>query len=127
MESEEEQKVIDNLNFTTNAMNEAKAQLESVDKAFNDIVANARPEDQQKAAMTVNKVKQLLAKAKAGGNIDDIVKEIYFAEIKQNKDKIKMNKLKEKTEKLLKRYPEYKVTYEGLSIMDIDNKLKNKI
>lgn len=59
--------------------------------------------------------------------IDDIVKEIYFAEIKIDKDKIKMNKLKEKTEQLLKRYPEYKVTYEGLSIMDIDNKIKNKI
>lgn len=58
--------------------------------------------------------------------IDDIVKEIYFAEIKINKDKIKMNKLKEKTEQLLKRYPDYKVTYEGLSIMDIDNKIKNK-
>ena len=55
--------------------------------------------------------------------IDDIVKEIYFAEIKLNKDKIKMNKLKDKTEKLLKRYPEYKVIYEGLSILDIDNKL----
>jgi len=56
-----------------------------------------------------------------------VVKEIYFAEIKLNKDKIKMNKLKDKTEKLLKRYPEYDVIYEGLSIIDIENKLKNKI
>jgi len=55
--------------------------------------------------------------------VDDIIKEIYFAEVKLNREKIKMGKLKEKSLKLLKRYPEYKVQYEGLSIVDIEEKL----
>lgn len=55
--------------------------------------------------------------------IDDIVKEIYFAEVKLNKDKIKINKLKDKSTKLLKRYTEYTVIYEGLSLNDIESKL----
>jgi uncharacterized protein len=56
--------------------------------------------------------------------IDDLLKEIYFAEVKVNKDKIKIKKLKEKTEKIQKRYSGYKTIYEGLSITDIDRKMK---
>ncbi|MBN2618233.1 MAG: ATP-binding protein [Spirochaetales bacterium] len=59
--------------------------------------------------------------------IDDIVKELYFAEIKLNKDKIRIIKLKEKSEAIVKRHPEYKLIYEGLSIEDIDNKIQAKI
>jgi len=56
--------------------------------------------------------------------IDDLLKEIYFAEVKRNKDKIKMNKLREKTEKIHKKYSGYNAIYEGLSITDIDRKIK---
>ncbi|MBI9097775.1 MAG: ATP-binding protein [Spirochaetaceae bacterium] len=56
--------------------------------------------------------------------IDDLLQEIYFAEVKLNKDKIKMNKLKEKTEKIHKKYTGYNAIYEGLSITDIDRKIK---
>lgn len=55
--------------------------------------------------------------------IDDIIEEIYFAEIKFNKDKININKLKKKSEKLLKRYSDYNVIYEGLSLEDIESKI----
>lgn len=56
--------------------------------------------------------------------IDDLLQEIYFAEVKLNKDKIKMKKLKEKTENILKKYSGYNASYEGLSITDIDRKIK---
>ena len=56
--------------------------------------------------------------------LDDLLQEIYFAEVKLNKDKIKMNKLKEKTEKIHKKYSEYNAIYEGLSMTDIDRKIK---
>ena len=56
--------------------------------------------------------------------IDDLLQEIYFAEVKLNKDKIKMNKLKEKTEKIHKKHSGYTAIYEGLSITDIDRKIK---
>lgn len=54
--------------------------------------------------------------------IDDIINEIYIAEVKLNKDKIKLSKLKDKSEKMLKRYSGYDVIYEGLSLCDIDRK-----
>lgn len=56
--------------------------------------------------------------------IDDLIREIYFAEVKLNKDRIKMNKLKDKTEKLLKKYSGYHAIYEGLSMTDIDRKIE---
>lgn len=42
---------------------------------------------------------------------------------RNQKDKIKMNKLKDKSEKLLKRYSNYNVVYEGLSLEDIEQKI----
>lgn len=56
--------------------------------------------------------------------INDLSEEIYFAEVKLNKDKIKMNKLREKTVKIHKKYSGYNAIYEGLSITDIDRKIK---
>ena len=56
--------------------------------------------------------------------IDDLIREIYFAEVKLNKDRIKMSKLKDKTEKLLKKYSGYNAIYEGLSMTDIDRKIE---
>tara|TARA_R110002126_G_scaffold60172_1_gene156946 strand:+ start:286 stop:528 length:243 start_codon:yes stop_codon:yes gene_type:complete len=76
MTNEEEQKTIEQLEAATKTMNEATAQLKSADKCFNTIVKNSSPENQQKTAMLVNKVKQLLARVKAEENVDDIVKEI---------------------------------------------------
>lgn len=55
--------------------------------------------------------------------IDDILQEIYFAEVKLNKDKISMHKLKDKTEKLRNTYSMYTAKYEGLSVGDIDRKI----
>ncbi|MDC7126802.1 MAG: ATP-binding protein [Spirochaetales bacterium] len=56
--------------------------------------------------------------------LNDLDKKIYFAEVKLNKDKININKLKGKTVNLLQKYKGYKVQYEALSIEDIDRKLK---
>lgn len=55
--------------------------------------------------------------------INEITEKIYFSEVKLNKDKIKINKLKEKTQNLIKRYTDYKVRFEGLSIDDIERKI----
>jgi len=56
--------------------------------------------------------------------VDDLLQEIYFAEVKLNKDKIKMNKLEDKTKKILQKYNGYNAIYEGLSITDIERKIK---
>ncbi len=56
--------------------------------------------------------------------IDDLLQEIYFGEVKLNKGKIRINKLKEKTDRILKKYPGYHTVYESLSISDIDRKLE---
>jgi len=56
--------------------------------------------------------------------VDDIDKKLYLAEVKLNKDKIKLSKLKEKSKNLIKNYKEYEVIYEGLSINDINEKIK---
>lgn len=56
--------------------------------------------------------------------INDIDKELYFAEVKLNKDKISIHKLQEKSEKITKKYPSYKTTYEGLTIEDIADKIE---
>ena len=53
-----------------------------------------------------------------------LIRKIYFAEVKMNSDKIKMNKLKNKSENVLKRYRDYQIEYEGLSLSDIDRKMK---
>jgi len=55
--------------------------------------------------------------------IDDILQEIYFAEVKLNKNKIKMKKLKENTKNILKKYDGYNSIYESLSLTDIDRKI----
>lgn len=55
--------------------------------------------------------------------VDDIDKKIYFAEVKLNKDKIKIGKLKTKSEKLIQKYKGYNIIYEGLSLEDVDKKL----
>lgn len=59
--------------------------------------------------------------------IDDLEKELYFAEVKMNKDKIKINKLKEKTENIIKKYKGYKIVFEALSIEDIERKIIDTI
>ncbi|MBL7006327.1 MAG: ATP-binding protein [Spirochaetia bacterium] len=56
--------------------------------------------------------------------VDDLLREIYFAEVKLNKDKIKMIKLENKTKKILQKYNGFNVIYEGLSIADIDRKIR---
>lgn len=72
----QDKRTIDNLNYATDAMDKTTVLLKGLDDKFAKITSKAAPEDQQKAAKTVNKVKQLLAELKAGGNIDNIVKEI---------------------------------------------------
>jgi AAA+ ATPase superfamily predicted ATPase len=53
--------------------------------------------------------------------INELEKKIFIAEVKMNKDKIRMNILKEKSVKLLNKYKNYEVEYCGLGIEDIDN------
>ncbi len=55
--------------------------------------------------------------------LDEIEKKMVIAEVKMNKDKIKMEKLKEKAKNLIMKYPGYEVEYEKLSLDDIENLL----
>ncbi|MBN2650807.1 MAG: AAA family ATPase [Spirochaetales bacterium] len=55
--------------------------------------------------------------------IDDIDKKIYLAEVKMNKEKIKLSNLQSKSQRLLEKYKDYSPIYEGLSIEDIDSKI----
>ena len=55
--------------------------------------------------------------------INEIDKIVKISEVKMNKDKINISKLKEKSEKLILKYKEYEFEYEGLSLDDIDKML----
>lgn len=55
--------------------------------------------------------------------VDDFDKTILIAEIKLNKEKIHLSKLKVKSEKFLTSYQGYRVKYEGLSLEDIEEKM----
>ncbi|WP_020612980.1 ATP-binding protein [Sediminispirochaeta bajacaliforniensis] len=58
--------------------------------------------------------------------IDEINKRMKIAEVKLNKDKIKIIELKEKAQNLIKKYKEYNKDYIGLSLEDIGDVLKNE-
>lgn len=79
---EENQKAeaIKNLQKTTKLLVDASKQLGSemktADKCFQSLITSATPHEQQKAQILVQKAKQLINKAKKGGNIEEIVKEI---------------------------------------------------
>ncbi|MEA1911766.1 MAG: DUF234 domain-containing protein, partial [Spirochaetota bacterium] len=53
--------------------------------------------------------------------INDTDKRILFGEVKLNQDKIRINKLKNKTEKLKKEYPDYNYIYRGFSMDSINS------
>ena len=55
--------------------------------------------------------------------INDQDKRILFGEVKLNQDKIRINELKNKTEKLKKKYPGYEYIYRGFSLKSIDSVL----
>ena len=59
--------------------------------------------------------------------IDELNKRIKIAEVKLNKDKIKITELKEKSQNLIKKYKEYEKEYIGLGLRDIDLILGNEI
>ena len=59
--------------------------------------------------------------------INDIEKKILLCEVKMNKQKININKLKNKSDKLQRKYHDYNFTYEALSIEDIEILLENRI
>ncbi|MBI9056110.1 MAG: ATP-binding protein [Bacteroidales bacterium] len=59
--------------------------------------------------------------------INELDKKIYFAEVKVNKGKINITKLKDKTINLLKKYNGFECEYEALSVEDIDRKLEETI
>jgi len=50
--------------------------------------------------------------------VNDMKKEIVVAKIKMNPSKIKTNALKQKSQRLLKSYPEYRLKWIGLSLKD---------
>ena len=52
--------------------------------------------------------------------INEIENKIEISEVKMNKEKINMRKLKEKSKNLIAKYNGYKIEYEGLSLEDID-------
>ncbi len=58
--------------------------------------------------------------------LDDVRKEILICEVKMNKSKISVKKLKEKSLKLVTRYPAYTPIYEGMSLADAGNMLKGR-
>ncbi len=52
--------------------------------------------------------------------MNDMKKEMLIAEVKMNKAKIDLERLKEKAKSLVASYPKYKVQYQGLGIEDVD-------
>jgi len=59
--------------------------------------------------------------------INDIEKRILLFDVKMNREKIRINKLKDKSTKLLQKYNDYEFEYDGLSINDIEKILDKKI
>ncbi len=55
--------------------------------------------------------------------VDDVHSTLEIVEIKLNKEKISIPKLKSKAVHFVKRYPGYRTVYEGLSLEDIEGKL----
>ena len=55
--------------------------------------------------------------------VNDLEEVIYISEVKMNKNKINIEKLKEKSKKLIEKYNGYEIKYEGLSLEDIDELL----
>jgi len=56
-------------------------------------------------------------------SVNDIDKKLIVTEVKMNKNKIHLDTLKLKSQKLVKKYPDYTIIYEGLSLEDIDRLL----
>ena len=55
--------------------------------------------------------------------VNDLKKELVLAEIKMNKDKINIRKLKKKSVRLVADFPEYKIKWLGLSLVDAEKYL----
>lgn len=55
--------------------------------------------------------------------VDEMNKKLVIGDIKRNKDKIKINLLKEKSKNLQKKYKNYEINYLGLSLDEIDRYL----
>ncbi|MBN2860571.1 MAG: ATP-binding protein [Sphaerochaetaceae bacterium] len=55
--------------------------------------------------------------------VDDVSKTLHIAEIKLNKEKISIPRLKEKSIHLVQRYPGYECVFEALSPEDIDSRI----
>jgi len=58
--------------------------------------------------------------------IDNINHKIFIAEVKLNHSRLSLNKLIQKSEKLVKKYKNYKVEYKLLSLHDIDNLIRQE-
>jgi len=58
--------------------------------------------------------------------IDELNKKMIIGEIKINKDKVNMNKLYEKSKKLIKKYEEYEIENIGLGLLDVDEILEKE-
>ena len=55
--------------------------------------------------------------------INEIEGKIEIIEVKMNKEKINISKLKEKSKNLIMKFKEYDIEYDGLSLDDIDKML----
>lgn len=51
--------------------------------------------------------------------INDVEKSLLIAEAKRQPQNINMNKLKQKAEKLVTRFADYKIKYKGYSLQDL--------
>ena len=78
--TEEDKQSIERLNKSSKSIEDSSKQLEhelkQVNTAFDTIILNASPEDKAKAIATKNQANALLAKLKAGGNVNDIIKQL---------------------------------------------------
>ena len=52
--------------------------------------------------------------------MNDMKKELLIAEVKMNKAKIDLERLKEKAKSLVASYPKYTVQYQSLGLEDVD-------
>ena len=77
---EEQNAAVDRFKESTKLLDAAQEelgkQLKQADKCFDILIDQAQPEEKAKAQQIVNKVNNLLAKLKGGGDVNDIVKQI---------------------------------------------------
>jgi uncharacterized protein len=57
--------------------------------------------------------------------MNDMKKELLIAEVKMNKARVDLGRLKEKSKNLIASYPKYKVEWQSLGLEDVDRLIQS--